>query len=505
MSTSPHPLFSFSNLTKTFGTVVANREVSFSVSEGTIHGIVGENGAGKSTIMKILYGMFEPDSGSISLRGNPTRIRTPQDAIALGIGMVHQHFMLVPTLSVWENIILGAEPTPWLLNKPLILKELEFLKMEFGFQVDLETKIEALPVGHQQQVELLKLLYRRANILILDEPTAVLTPQEVDSLFQKLKTLKKANKTIIVITHKLKEILSFTDTVTIMRQGRALETLPTKELTEETLAEKIIGRKRIPLDFITPSAVKEPILKVASLSLQGPNGPRLHQVSFEVNRGEIVGIAGIEGNGQHELIECLSGIQKDYSGAVIFKNTNTKEISPYALKQRGFSLIPPDRHREAVVLPFSISENIILGHHRELEIRSGPFISQNKVNRLTLKAIHGFDVRPDDPNITLSSLSGGNQQKLVVARESGRSPQFLLAANPTRGIDIGAIDFIHQHFLGLKAKGAGILLLSSELEEILKLSDRILVLFQGKIVAQLFKQDATEKELGLRMTGGTAP
>lgn len=505
MSISPSPLFSFNEVTKTFGNVIANHQVTFSVAEGTIHGIVGENGAGKSTIMKILYGMFEPDSGSISLRGNLTRIRTPQEAIALGIGMVHQHFMLVPTLTVWENIILGQEPTCWLLNESSILSELESLKKEFGFQVELKKPIESLPVGHQQQVELLKLLYRRANVLILDEPTAVLTPQEVDSLFEKLKTLKKANKTIIVITHKLKEILQFTDSVTIMRQGQALETCPTQELTEESLAEKMIGRKRIPLNIINPSLSQEPILQVSSLCLQGTRGPRLQQVSFNVNCGEIVGIAGIEGNGQHELIECIAGIQRNFSGSVIFDKSDIKEISPYELKQKGFSVIPPDRHREAVVLPFSLSENLILGHHRERQIRTGTFLSQNKVRALALEKIHNFDIRPDDPALAISALSGGNQQKLVVARESERNTKFLLAAHPTRGIDIGAIDFIHQHFLDLKSDGTGILLLSSELEEILKLSDRILVLFQGQIVAQLYKQDANEKELGLWMTGGAAP
>ncbi len=496
-------VFSFKNITKTFASVLANHEVSFSVAEGTIHGVVGENGAGKSTIMKILYGMFEPDSGTIHFQGKPRSIPDPQTAISLGIGMVHQHFMLVPTLTVWENIILGKEPSKWLLDKASILKQLKSLKTKFGFQVDLEAKIESLSVGHQQQVEILKLLYRKANILILDEPTAVLSPQEVESLFEKLKLLKKAHKTIVIITHKLKEILSFTDSVTVMRQGKAIETLPTSSLTEDSLAEKIIGRKRIPLNFEKSGFEPEPVLKVASLSLSEAHNSILRHISFEINRGEIVGIAGIEGNGQHELIEVLAGVEKNYSGTVILNQENIKELSAYDLKQKGFSLIPPDRHLEGVILPFSLAENAILGHHRDPQIKSGPFLSSTKITQLASQLIQSFDIRPGEPSQSIAGLSGGNQQKLVVARETAREVSFLLAAHPTRGIDIGAIDFIHQYFLKLKAQGTAMLLISSELEEILKLSDRILVLYRGEIVAQVLKNEATEKDLGLWMTGGS--
>jgi len=496
--------FSFTNITKTFGPVTANQDVSFSVKKGSIHGVVGENGAGKSTIMKILYGMFPPDSGTLSFDGQPVTITSPHKAISLGIGMVHQHFMLVPTLTVWENIILGHEPSRFTLNHQDILKDLEALKAQYGFLVDLQEKIENLSVGHQQQVEILKLLYRQANILILDEPTAVLTPQEVDSLFEKLRLLKTAHKTIVIITHKLKEILSFTDYVTIMRQGKAIETLPTKELTQELLAEKIIGRKRIPLKTIDSSTESLPILSVNSLCLSTPGSRPLKNISFKIHSGEIVGLAGIEGNGQHELIEILAQVRKDYTGQILFREKENKNVSPYELKQQGFSLIPPDRHKEAVVLSFSIAENAILGRHREKSLQSGPFLSLKKVKETAQRLIQQFDIRPKNPDQLLAHLSGGNQQKLVVARETSNQVSFLLAAHPTRGVDIGAIDFIHQHLLKLKSQGTGILLVSSELEELLALSDRIWVLYQGEIVAEIEKEKATERQLGLWMTRGAS-
>ena len=495
-------IFSFNQITKRFGSVLANQEVTFSVEKGTIHGVVGENGAGKSTIMKILYGIYSPDSGTVYFKGEAKKIRDPETAISLGIGMVHQHFMLVPTLTVWENIILGREPSLWTLNKKEILNKLELLKSSYGFHVDLEAKIETLAVGQQQQVEILKLLYREADILILDEPTAVLSPQEIEALFEKLKRLKANHKTIVIITHKLKEILNLTDFVTVMRQGSAIETLPTEGLNESTLAEKIIGRKRIPLATFKKKSPQETVLSVEDVSLQNTQGVSLNKISFQINRGELVGIAGIEGNGQQELIEILAHVRKDYQGTVRLNKKELNDFSTYDLRQQGFSLIPPDRHQEGVVLSFSIAENSILGHHREKNLKRGPFLSENKIETLASRLIESFDVRPKDPKLPLSALSGGNQQKLVVARETLRPISFLLAAHPTRGIDIGAIDFIHEHFLKLKAEGAAILLVSSELDEILKLSDRILVMYQGALVAEVEKEKATESQLGLWMTSG---
>jgi general nucleoside transport system ATP-binding protein len=496
--------FSFEKITKRFGAVLANSEVSFSVTQGTIHGVVGENGAGKSTIMKVLYGMFPPDSGTLRVNGVPTEIPNPERAISLGLGMVHQHFMLVPTQTVWENIILGKEPSLGRLNKTQIRTHLEELKSQYGFTVDLNARIDTLSVGYQQQVEILKVLYRQARILILDEPTAVLTPQEVDSLFEKLKALKQSQKTIVIITHKLKEILRLTDSVTVMRQGKSIETLSTSLLNEETLAEKIIGRKRISLTSQPQSQSQghSPTLEVQALTVSGSSSSQLKQVSFQLFPGEIVGIAGIEGNGQQELIEVLSRTQENYSGTVTLNQKSIHQFSTYEIKQKGFSLIPPDRHREGVILSFSLSENAILGHHREPHLKEGPFLSTLKRDELAKTLIREFDVRPSNPDLLMSQLSGGNQQKLVVARETLRPVSFLLAAHPTRGIDIGAIDFIHQHLLNLKSKGAAILLISSELEEILKLSDRILVLYQGKIVAETQKDQANERQLGLWMTRG---
>lgn len=496
------PRFSVSQITKRFGNVVANDEVSFSVQRGSIHGVVGENGAGKSTIMKILYGMYPPDRGSIVLDGELTSFTSPRDAIAKGIGMVHQHFMLVPTLTAWQNIILGQEPSLGSFNHKTVIDKLEKLKTDFGFHFDLTARAEDLSVGHQQQVEILKLLYQQADLLILDEPTAVLTPQEVESLFEKLKTLQAANKTIVIITHKLREILNFTNFVTIMRQGKSIETLPTQDLSEESLAEKIIGRKRIPLNQIKSDSTLQTILSVDSLNYKPTHGHGLKNINFTINKGEIVGLAGIEGNGQHELIEILSRATKNYSGTVLLDNKDIRLSSTYNLKQEGFSLIPPDRHKEAIILSLSVGENAILGHHRENNLKSGIFLSNQKMKDVANKYITDFDIRPRDASLPIASLSGGNQQKLVVARETDRAINFLLAAHPTRGVDIGSIDFIHQHLVKLKGQGTGILLISSELEELLTLSDRILVIYQGEIVAETVKENATEMQLGLWMTRG---
>lgn len=502
MNESFHEAFSFCNITKTFGSLRANDNVSFSVLNGGIHGVVGENGAGKSTIMKMLYGMFPPDSGEIFFKGKQIKILAPETAIALGIGMVHQHFMLVPTLTVWQNIILGREPSLWKLNTQNILKHLEKIKDAHGFQVDLNAKVEDLAVGQQQQVEILKLLYREADILILDEPTAVLSPQEVTSFFRKLKSLQKANKTIVIISHKLQEILAITERVTIMRQGRVVETVDTASLTEISLAEKIIGRKRMPLPLTPTLRYSEPIFLVEQVSLKSPSGSVLNNLSFHVNPGEIVGVAGIEGNGQAEMIEILTQQRNDYSGTVSFSGRDLKNGSTYDLKQQGFSFIPPDRHQEAVVLSFSIAENVILGRHRETALHSGFWLSHKKIEEMAHSLIEKFDIRPGEPQLPLVHLSGGNQQKVVVGRETAGEVSFLLAANPTRGIDIGAIDFIHSHFLKLKANRTGILLISSELEELLTLSDRILVIYQGNIVAETLTKQATETQLGLWMTRG---
>ncbi|MEZ4750644.1 MAG: ATP-binding cassette domain-containing protein [Bdellovibrionota bacterium] len=401
---------------------------------------------------------------------------------------------------------MGQEPSRGKLNKAEILQKLTALQNQYGFSLNLEAKIEELAVGHQQQVEILKLLYREANILILDEPTAVLTPQEVDTLFEKMRALWKQGKTIVLITHKLREILRFTDTVTVMRGGRVVETVAAKDLDERSLAEKIVGRKLATLPARHSPPGKESVLQLAGLSVAGKYGkPALDNVSFEIRRGEVVGIAGIEGNGQHELVEVLAGVNRNYSGSAKLLGKEYSEVAAYAAKQKGLSVIPPDRHREAVVLDFSLAENFILGHHREDCYGKRGYLSPKTLMSQADGLMNRFDVRPRNAELPMSALSGGNQQKCVVARELSQTrTDFLLAAHPTRGVDIGAIEFIHQVFLEERDKGAAILLISSELEELLSLSDRILVLYEGRVVGETTPQKTDEAQLGLWMTGASA-
>lgn len=498
------PAFEFDNITKIFGHVTANENVSFSVGEHSIHGVVGENGAGKSTIMKVLYGMYPPDGGRILFKGKPIEIENPQTAISLGIGMVHQHFMLVPTLSVWQNIILGREPTKGKLNQNAIRTALNTLQGEFGFTLDLDALVENLPVGHQQQVEILKLLYRRADILILDEPTAVLTPQEVDTLFERLRTLWKNNKTIVLISHKLREVLEFTHNITVMRQGKVIDTRKTSSLNQSLLAQLIVGRKLLSLPERKTLKDSRPVVQVNNVTVRSKGHKlKLDDVSFEVHSGEILGIAGIEGNGQTELVEVLSHVREDYEGSVSLGEVSYKESTTYGIRQAGLSVIPADRHREGVILDFSLWENLILGHHLEPEFTNGLRLAKSRIRVHCKDLLDEFDVRPRAQDLPIRALSGGNQQKAVVARELSRPVQFLVAAHPTRGVDIGAIEFIHSLFLARRDEGGAVLLISSELDEILTLADRILVLYEGKIVGETPRSQTNERQLGLWMTGVT--
>ncbi len=494
----PAAAFSFAHITKTFGKVRANEDVSFEVEASTVHGVVGENGAGKSTIMKTLYGMYLPDSGVITLRGQPAKILSPQHAIRLGIGMVHQHFMLIPTLRVWENTILGAEPNAWRPNRKTALVRLQSLQEEFGFHLDLNARVSDLPVGLQQQVEILKLLYRQADILIFDEPTAVLTPQEVGVLLERLHTLRDQGKTIIFISHKLREILHITQRVTVMRQGKVVETCATSDLSEESLAEKMIGRKMRHLPTRKQIPISAPLVQAKDLALGGI----LNGVDLELRGGEIVGIAGVEGNGQQELVEILARARDDYEGELLWQGASYGALSPYAHKQQGLSVVPPDRHQQAVLLDSSLAENRILGHHREPDFCQRSRLKWGQILKHTQDTIAAFDVRPPDPHSRMRSLSGGNQQKFVVGRELAQKVKLLIAAHPTRGVDIGAIERIHTEILRLRDGGAAVLLVSSELEEVLALSDRILVMYGGKIQGECTRATANETQLGLWMTGG---
>ena len=491
---------------KWFGEVHANRDISLAIRAGTIHGIVGENGAGKSTLMGILYGYHLPDRGEILVRGQPAAIRSSQDALAAGIGMVHQHFMLVEPFTVVENVVLGVEGV-FLLKAGLALAraELERLGREYHLEVNLDARVGDLGVGQRQRVEILKALYRGADVLILDEPTAVLTPQEADHLFRILRALRGEGKTVVLITHKLREIREVTDVVTVMRQGRVVATLPTAGTTPEQLAELMVGRRvSLRVDKV-PSHPGDAVLEVADLVIEDGLGvERVKGVNFSVRRREIVGIAGVAGNGQSELLEALAGICPVKSGRIRWRGqdiTGQAIRSPRGMRWLGLSHVPEDRQRMGLIIPFSARESAILGYHdeptynRHLRLRRGAVAASFR--RLAAE----YDVRPADGTLPTSAFSGGNQQKIVLARELDRNPDLLLVGQPTRGVDIGAIEFIHRRLVALRDAGKAILLVSVELDEILALSDRILVMHDGRIVGEVSQAEATERAIGLMMAG----
>ncbi len=492
------------NITKTFGNVMANNDVSLTVTKGTIHAIVGENGAGKSTIMRIAYGFYNADSGEIFVDGKPATIKNPHDAIASGIGMVHQHFMLVDTMTVAENIVLGAE-TGSAANLDLEKANADILALsnELKLGVDPNAYIEDLSVGQQQRVELLKALYRNAELLILDEPTAVLSPQEVEEFFGILRRMKEQGKTIIIITHKLEEVLAISDEVTVMRDGKSVGNVKTSETTAKDLARMIVGRDvllRVEKTDATPSAT---VLEVKNLSIPGKHGSAVNDVSFVVRASEILGIAGIEGNGQTELIEALSGLAKPSSGHVEFDGKDVTNRTARELKELGIAHIPEDRHKRGLLLHSDLAENSILGvHYRPPVVAAAGFMNNSAIAKRVGEIIENFDVRPPDSTLPAISLSGGNQQKLIIGREFELRPKLLLVSQPTRGVDIGAIEFIHSKLIGLRDAVSAVLLVSAELEEVTALADRLLVIREGKIVGEVDPKDVSVEEIGLMMTGG---
>ena len=497
------------NITKRFGDVLANDRVSIKVTPGTVHAIVGENGAGKSTAMRIAYGFYTADSGEIVIDGQVREVRTPHDAIALGVGMVHQHFMLVEPMTVAENIVLGAEPgSATTLDLRRAAAEIRRVSDEFKLAVNPNATIESLSVGQQQRVELLKALYRHAQLLILDEPTAVLTPQEVEEFFAILRRMREQGKTIVIITHKLSEVLAISDNVTVMRDGRVVGDLKTTETNAAELARLMVGREvllHVEKPDAKPGAV---LLGVRDLSIVGRDGSkRLDNLSFEVRAAEIVGIAGVEGNGQTELIEGLAGLipGSHVSGTITFEGRDITPSDARRRKELGIAHVPEDRHRRGLLLDFSLAENTILGVHYRKPAVSGVgsvLLDQKGIHRRTEQVIREFDVRPPNPALPARALSGGNQQKLIIGREFELPPKLLLVSQPTRGVDIGAIEFIHRKIVAMRDAGCAVLLVSAELEEVTALSDRLLVIHNGAIVGEVDPKNVTNEEIGLMMTGG---
>lgn len=502
-------------ISKAFGSRFANRDIALSVEPGTIHGIIGENGAGKSTAMKIITGELRPDSGEIWFKGVRRQWSSPKDAIGAGIGMVHQHFLFAEPMTLLENLIVGHEPLVrhlaalgW-VDLKAAHKELTALMERLKMPVPLDEPVEDVPLGLQQRAEILKLLYRNADLLILDEPTAVLVPHEIEGFFDVLRVLKSQGKTILLITHKLKEILAITDSVTVLRDGQVSGSKATAGLTEMALAEMIVGREvLLRVDRGVRKQAGAPILKVDHLISEAIASRRgaLKDVSFEVRAGEIVGIAGIEGNGQSELLEAVSGVtpqrksQWKLSGSVQwFGKTG---LSRKSVRACGVGMIPEDRHRLGLWLERTLRENFALGDFRKRDWSRPWGWNRSGVTRATLKAMEAFDVSPRDVSLPVKALSGGNQQKFLFSRETARAPKAWVVAQPTRGVDVGAIERIHQELIHARDQGAAILLVSSELEELLALSDRILVLFEGKIVRELDGWTANEREIGYAMSGG---
>ncbi|MFN2469275.1 MAG: ABC transporter ATP-binding protein [Gaiellaceae bacterium] len=492
-------------ITKRFPGIVANDHVDFDLRRGEVHALLGENGAGKSTLMNILYGLYSADEGEIALRGGQVRFHSARDAIRAGIGMVHQHFMLIPVMSVAENIILATEPTHSgvFLDYGAAADRVRELSKTFGLALDPRELIQNITVGQQQRVEILKALYRNADILILDEPTAVLTPQEAGELFDIIRTLKREGTSVIFISHKLNEVLEIADRITVLRRGKKVDTVPREGATEPGLARLMVGREVLLRVEKGAGAPGESLLRVEDLHVVDDRGlEAVRGVSFEVRAGEIVGVAGVDNNGQSELIDAITGLRRPSAGAVSVAGRDyTRSSARVMIDDAGVGHIPEDRHLRGLVLDFSLAENMALQDYRKPPDSRLGWLFPGRLIARARRLIAEFDVRGGGPATRGGALSGGNQQKVVIAREVARDPRVLIAAQPTRGLDVGAIEFVHRRLVAERDRGRAILLVSLELEEILSLSDRILVIYEGQIVGE-FTPAATEEELGLAMTGG---
>ena len=501
------PILELKEINKSFGHVQANKNINLKINKGTIHGIIGENGAGKSTLMSIVFGLYQADSGVIDINGKTINLKSPRDSIESGIGMVHQHFMLVENFSVLENIILGFEGE-LVFGKNLEKAKTDLKKLceNYKLNIDLDSIIGDLSVGFRQRVEILKSLYRGAEILILDEPTGVLTPQEVDELFKILRSLQEEGKTIVLITHKLNEIMDLTSEVSVMRQGEMVGHTKTNSTNKEELAEMMVGRSVL-LRIKKSTAKKgEVVFSVKNLIVKDDlDVTRVKNVNLEVHAGEILGLAGVTGNGQTELLEALSGIRKIESGNIeLFNETISDQnnfLDPRSLKEKGLAHVPEDRQRMGLITEFKANENLIFGYHHQEPFSKSSILQEKNILSFSKKVMGEYDVRPNSPNLITSNFSGGNQQKIILSRELNKNPKVLLVGQPTRGVDIGAIEFIHQRLIDMRDKGAAILLVSVELEEVLSLSDRIVVMFDGNIVGEKVNKNVTDRELGLLMAG----
>ncbi|HEX6585072.1 MAG TPA: ABC transporter ATP-binding protein [Thermoleophilaceae bacterium] len=500
---SEAPALELRGITKRFGPVVANDGIDFDLRPGEVHALLGENGAGKSTLMSILYGLYSPTEGEIRVNGEPVEVESPSRAIDLGIGMVHQHFMLVPVMTVTENIVLGEEPTRGaLLDVREGARRVKELSDRYGLAVDPDAVIEQVSVGMQQRVEILKTLYRDARILILDEPTAVLTAQETNELFEVLRALKKDGVSIIFISHKLNEVLDISDRVTVLRRGKQIDTVPTEGATEESLARLMVGRDVLLRVEKKKGRPGEPVLQVEDLHARDERGlEAVKGVSLEVRQGEIVAIAGVDGNGQLELVQAIAGVRVPESGRVVIDGEDVTGDGVRETTEAGVAHIPEDRHLCGLVLDFTLAENLALREYRTPPISNHGLLSVGQMNERATRLLREYDVRGGEPSTLASSLSGGNQQKVAVAREIASNPKLLIAHQPTRGLDVGAIEFVHGQLLAERENNRGVLLVSLEFEEIRALADRILVIYEGKIVAE-FPPDVSEEELGVAMTGG---
>lgn len=506
---APDPAYALQarGVTKRFPGVLANDHIDLDLKPGEVHALLGENGAGKSTLMNVLYGLYRPDEGHIYVKGREVHFSGPSDAIAVGIGMVHQHFMLIPPLTVTENIMLGGESTSigGVLDRDTAARRIRQLSSEYGLQVNPDAKIQDLPVGSQQRVEILKAFYRNADILILDEPTAVLTPQEALDLFAIMRRLADDGKAIVFITHKLKEVLAIADRITVLRQGRVAGAAEPRTATETQLASLMVGRDVILQVQKKPAHVGELVLVVEKLQVKdNRNQTAVDGLSLEVRVGEIFGVAGIEGNGQTELVEAITGLRKPSGGVIKLDGREVTHESVHGLIDAGLAHVPEDRHKYGLVLTYPISDNMVLNTYGEAPFATGVLRNDHSIVAFAKRLVKKFDVRTPSVMVQARNLSGGNQQKTILARELSRQIRLLVASQPTRGLDVGSIEFIHKQIVAQRDEGVAVLLVSAELDEVLALSDRIGVIYKGKLVATMPRAEATRDKLGLLMTGGSA-